>query len=573
MSLALGLLDEAEVAAKYGLRTCPPTSYDQYENLNAAIASARDDAAAVQAAREAEDAAEAERARKQRTNYTHLLNEDVLVCIAEQGLAADPDMGLRMAGVCKAWRSAALSYPPLWRRLVLSRRRPMAKLSLFLERGKRPSDGHCLDEVIMRFPVDDERVARVLGLHMRNLERLTFDGFSFDQIVVFTDMWRGLCTKLTFLHVLNSGGVRPTVKRPLFFGLLDPNATSLRTASVPVGNTQVFGPQDVVPRYGSREWVPNTSQLANLKHLDLRNAELHLSLASLLALTPALEWLELAATGPHFELTEQTDLPSLKHLHLCSHRLLNLNHTSMPNLEWLSLHRSGAQVPLLNLGRFRHLTYLDVGFCYLGPEFATLLGQLPKLRFLGLAGCNVQNDLLEHLVVEEGKPVLVPELCALSLAGNGEISSAAVSRIVRSRNLGALKAKPEPKAPVAKSPFAPAGPFAPQRSKSQSSSRRSSQSKPPASAPPPPSTAAITFLVLDHCNGPFLDTGELEGLKRFVRFVSYANGTVIQDRIRGRGAFDWTKVMAGHKMNCHLRKFDESNGWYVHHTCKKAKTG
>lgn len=574
------MLDEAEVAAKQGLAFCPPSAYDQYYLLNSQITEARQKAAEAQAKREADDKEEAKRAKKRRTNYTHLLNADVLLCIAEQGLEVDPHMGLRLAGVCSAWRNVVVSHAPLWRRLVLTRRRPVAKLAMFVERGKR------LSEVTLRYPLDDDRLARELRPQMRDLKRLTFDGFSFDQIVRFTDNWRGACAHLTDLTVKNSGGDRPTTKRPLFFGLLDPDATSLRSADVPVGNTAVYAPQDVVPRYGSREWLPRAEQLSQLKRLRLHSAELHMTLGSLLALMPALEWAELDVTAPLPASTERTDLPFLKHLHLGNQRALNLNHTSLPSLEALSLYRSGAQVPSLDLGRFRSLTSLDVGFCYIGTQFVDLLRQLPKLRFLGLAGCSIQTDLLEHLVVTQGKPALLPELCALSLAANDEITAGPVRRIVLSRNLGALDNRPKPQAPAAKSPFAPAaGPFAPKRSKGQPVSRSqssngsksllrasSTKSLPPASAPPPPSTAAITFLILDHCQHQYMDTGVLHGLKRYVGFVSFGNPpTVSEDRIRGRGAFDWTKVRSP-TSECYLKKREAEDSWYVHHNCKMAKT-
>lgn len=521
----------------------------------------------------------------------------MLLGIAEAGLATDPNIGLRLAGVCTSWRNIVLGHPPLWRRLVLTHRRPLAKLTLFTRRGRQ------MTEITLKHSVGDERVAVALRGHVREVERLTFDGFTYDQIVRYTDNWRGMCAKLTDLVVKNSGGDRPMAKRGLFFGLLDPNASSLQRAEVPAGYTGAYTSQDIVPRYGSREWVPRSAQLANLRHLRLHNAELHLPLSSLLALMPALEWAEFDVSAPLPTQNERIDLPALKHLHLGNQRSLDLNNASLPSLESLSLYRSGVQVPSLDLTRFRALTSLDVGFCYLGPQFANVLRELSKLRFLGLTGCSVQNDLLEHLVVAQGKPALMPELSALSLAANDEIGAGPVRRIVLSRNLGALDSRPKQKAPAAKSPFAPAaGPFAPKRAaksgtakqagvgsgagalsrtQSQSSSSERSLSRqnseaslPSASAPQPPSTAAINFLVLDHCHSPHMDAGVLAGLRRYVGFVSYANPqTVDEDRIRGRGAYDWTKaknVDAG----CHLRKREagEAEGWYVHHNCKAART-
>lgn len=48
-----------------------------------------------------------------------------------------PDVVFSMAGVCTTWRCAILGAPVLWSRLKLSKKRPVLKLKMFLERSKQ----------------------------------------------------------------------------------------------------------------------------------------------------------------------------------------------------------------------------------------------------------------------------------------------------------------------------------------------------------------------------------------------------------------------------------------------------
>ena len=69
-------------------------------------------------------------AKKAKINFIQHLPRDVLVCIAEQGLA------VKMAMVCREWRDVVCSQPSLWKSLTVGRGRSIAKAKLWMERSK-----------------------------------------------------------------------------------------------------------------------------------------------------------------------------------------------------------------------------------------------------------------------------------------------------------------------------------------------------------------------------------------------------------------------------------------------------
>ncbi len=68
-------------------------------------------------------------AKKAKINYVQHLPPDVLVCIAEQGLA------VKMGMVCRHWREVVCSSSGLWGSLTVGKGRPVAKARLWVERS------------------------------------------------------------------------------------------------------------------------------------------------------------------------------------------------------------------------------------------------------------------------------------------------------------------------------------------------------------------------------------------------------------------------------------------------------
>ncbi|GMK58963.1 hypothetical protein CspeluHIS016_0604050 [Cutaneotrichosporon spelunceum] len=559
--LELGLLDAAERSITRGL----------------ALASASDAAArkpllnlrevgkrkrSALAARRDENVAEAEATRKATMCFAHLLTPDILYLVAKAG---DGDTPLRMAGVCQDWRGAMLSHSSLWGHLRLGRRRPAAKAATWVDRSR----GRIKSIEITRYvaEADTAAIAAELASSIENVESVNLHYLTQGASGRYFAAWQGRCRALRELKVKSD----PRVSQHAMFRLLHHDCCSLEVVEM---ITAHLTPTPIVHSFDIGTGIPIApAQLAALRHLVLGHGVVHSDQAWVLALAaaaPRLAHLELRCTNHTISPADEDPitLEHLTHLEVCDRTglLTPTKALHTPNLSvysaWNWHTRSSPGPPLSVLDNVRGLpptlTSLDIGRC--GLNQAELLGLLPEftsLRFLNVSFCGIDNTLLEALV--DG---ILPNLTALSLAGHDVISAGPLRRLVYGRlGIEAAKAKP---ASVKRSAFAP-----------------KKRSKPEASASQPTSQllqagpkVPITWICVDQCNGMAVEI--LSVLRKHVPFISNQNGPVVEDRVRGRGAFAWDSDLACEHAaeGCHLRKRRaDEDGWYVHHTCKQARQG
>jgi hypothetical protein len=491
--------------------------------------------------------------------FTHLLTPDILYLVARAG---DGDTPLRMAGVCSDWRGAMLSYSSLWGELRLSRRKPAAKAALWVERSSRRIKSI---EITRYVPdADADAVAAALAPAIGAVERIDFHYLTEGPSEKYLAAWRGKCRALRDLKVRSD----TRVSQHAMFRLLHPECTALEAVEM---TTAHLTPTPTVYGFNIAAAVPvSAPQLAALRRLVLGQGVIHSNQPWVLALAAA------APRLAHLELrgTNNTDFPgdedpvTLEHLtrlEVCDR--MGLAHPTKalhtPNLKaysaWNWHARSTPGPPLSALdnirGLPRTLTSLDLGRCGINQaELLALLPEFESLRFLNLSFCGVDNDLLEALV--DGA---LPRLTALSVAGHDTISAGPL-RLVYGR-LGIEAAKPKPP-PVRRSAFAPKKIAKPDPTPSQPS-QSASQAQP---------KVPITWVCVDQCNGMAVEI--LTALRKHVPFLSNQNGPVVEDRVRGRGAYAWdSELLCEHAADgCHLRKRRaDEDGWYVHHTCKLAR--
>jgi len=480
-----------------------------------------------------------EAAAKRRMCFTHLLPHDVLIMIAEAGLATDPDFALRMAGVCSDWRRTMLSYSSLWTRLRVPKRRPVQKIELWMDRNRGALRELSVTNNLLE--LHRESVGQVLAPHVEGVERITLEG---ETGVYFLKCWEGKC-----LHI-RSVEARQISHYINVFDLFHPSATQLES----IDGFTMF----------EDKWKQRPSHIQSLRRADF-TAILRDPQASLLSLfqgAPLLSDLccNVRHLYTHLSLlpdssTEAISLPNLTRLEVGGHtsmdvvipagvRLPNLEHFSCYNL----LLMSGSLSPVGALRRaevsWSKLVSLEFGWrC--PPEQTDLIPLLPSLtalKFLCLPHCaTVDNTLIEALVVEDGKPVLLPNLTALSIVDNEHISAGPLRRLVLSRNA------PEAYDKFVKSTAAPqakrkSSAFAPMRKAVPSDSPPPSVS-PAASSAPRPVVAKLDWLCLDRCSSPYLDDRILDHIRPYMSFLSRHSGSSSTSasvhRMRGRGMYSW----------------------------------
>ncbi|BEI83691.1 hypothetical protein CcaverHIS002_0402950 [Cutaneotrichosporon cavernicola] len=491
-----------------------------------------------------ENAAEAEAARKGAMCFTHLLTSDILYLIAKAG---DGDTALRMAGVCHDWRGAMLSHSSLWSHLRLGRRRPAAKAATWVDR----SGGRIKTIEITRYvaEAEAEAVATELALPIENVESVNLHYVTDGTCGKYLAAWRGKCRALRELKECCTLEVVEMTKAHLT-------------------------PTPTVYNFNISTGIPvNPSQLVSLRHLVLGHGAVHSDQAWVLALAaaaPRLAHLELRCTN-HTAFPADEDpitLEHLTHLEVCDRTGLSEPTKTLhtPNLSVYSAwnwHMRSAPGPPLSVldnlrGLPRTLTSLDIGRCGLNQaDLLALLPEFTSLRFLNVSFCGIDNQLLEGLV--DG---ILPNLTALSVAGHDQISAGPLRRLVYGR-LGIETTKPKP-VPVRRSAFAPK-----RKSKPEPTPPPQSSSQPWQPSQP---KVPITWICIDQCNGMAVEI--LAALRKHVPFLSNQNGAVVEDRVRGRGAFAWDSELACEHAadGCHLRRRRaDEEGWYVHHTCKQAR--
>ncbi|CAK9787184.1 unnamed protein product [Cutaneotrichosporon oleaginosum] len=499
--------------------------------------------------------------------FTHLLSPDILYLVARSGGADAP---LRLAGVCRDWRAAMLAHTSLWRDLRLARRRPAAKAALWMQRA-----GGRLRRVEITRAVPDADAAAVaaeLAPALAHVESITFADLSDPAAGKYAAAWRGQCRALRELRVR----AHTMAARLSMFTLLHPDCGTLERVEMtgPHPGALTAHPFGIGPPF---PLAP--AHLASLRHLVIGQGTLTAQQPWVLALAaaaPRLEHLEVRCTTQCTPADADADDPDpltlehLTHLDVCDRlalhqpgeTLLTPNLASYSAWNWHARSAPGPPLPVLDVLRSlpRTLTTLDIGRCAL--DQAALLALLPDftaLRFLNLSFCGVDNTLLEALVTG-----LLPTLMALSLAGHDSLSAGPLRRLVFSR----LGIEPAPARPAAR----PKSAFAPKR--------RAPQPKPEPQAQPEPARprTPITWICVDQCNAMAVDI--LDALRAHVPFISNHNGALVEDRVRGRGAYAWdvggADAEAGDcaPAGCHLRKRRRDDGsWYVHHdsTCKAAR--
>lgn len=550
-----------------------------------------------QASRRQLSEAEAEAERKASMCFTHLLTSDIIYLVAKAGMATDPDFALRMAGVCTDWRETILAHGQLWGHLRLSRRRPVAKATLWIERSRGRLRAV---EMTERVPTSEHKaLAEILGPHIAGVEDVHFHYLLSDDYKA----WRGKCRALKSFKVR----IDPRALQFNMLRILHPDAKPNRIEFMSLQPREMLQPTtpSVLGLNLETGDPVSATQLASLRHLKL-------NVTQIMAPEP---WLpKIAESASHLESIEvqgrtlalkdvdfdPITLPNLRRLEVCDAMGMAAPSSTLlcPNLLHYSCWKWNAVTDYMQPGAQSHrlpvlqnlrgpgiplatLTSLDLGHCaFAQADLLALLPQLKALRFLNVSFTGIDNDFLEALS-DRDNPAL-PSLTALSVAGHDTLSAGPLRRLVLNR-LGIGLNRPKKAAPPPKrSAFAPAKRAQPAPSSLPAPTTSSTASDPaPSTAPPSLSAVApITWICVDQCNHPDMSVDILAQLRRHARFLSNQNGAIVEDRVRGRGAYawdaddDWTAACGGGVDGCHLRKRRaDEDGWYVHHTCKRARAG
>lgn len=535
-----------------------------------------------QAARREFSAAESEAERKAGMCFTHLLTPDILYLVAGAGTRDDPDFALRMAGVCGDWRAVVLGQSSLWSHLRLGRRRPVSKAALWIDRSRGRLK---IVEVGEHVPAaEHQSLAAILAPVAHRVERAHFVLLTVSHYI---DAWKGKCRALRTLKIHSD------YRLSLFsmLGILHPDARPevVEMTSTPAPAQQ---PQHSFARHAQFDLPAGSpvslSQLAQLKTLRFGSVSIHSQEPWVLQLAQAalkLQTLELR--GLSYTLAavqeEPVSLEHLTRLEVCDRTGLLAPTTTLvtPNLTHYGAYNWHPRLlpgpgPILNIldnirGLPRTLTSLDIGrTAFVQSDLIALLREFENLRFLNVSFCGIDNDFLEALATGG----LLPSLTALSVAGHDTLSSGPLRRLVLHRLGIAPKKKTAPLS--RRSAFAPTrkAPSPSEKAKAEAEAKATEKEEEEAKK----NLVPITWICVDQCNHYDMNVDILLSLRKHVRFLSSHNGQVVEDRIRGRGAYAWdaddfgAACMGNGEGGCQLRKRRaDEDGWYVHHTCKLAK--
>lgn len=533
--------------------------------------------------RAANDEAEAQRqaiarqaAKKARINYTHLLSRDILLTIAEQGTVDHPGFIFRMAGVCKSWRETLLNQPSLWNTIVLGKKRPDQKVTLFIERSR----GRIREVKITRQleTALAEKIATSLAPYMPNVERLTISGDSLVSSVVF-EHWRYFLHSVKYLRVFQVGGGFRTGEN-VIYDLLPPGSLSLRHFDISNFSCLLMDQagSESNPAYIAYSRVETVSIRSTYIFLRKESAE-----EMLLSNFPAATSIELL-NNRYIESSDEkplvitSELPNLRSYtnnHSTSNVFKTIRAPSLQDLSVPSLRARSLKTWLSAPGLASCLTTLrslDISSTsFTDTDILSALAFLPGLQFLNVSACPLSNAFLEGLArrpAGSDQENLCPNLIALSIAKNDQITGGPVTRFVRSRvpgggaalvsdsdtkEQGKITTRTEVKKSVSSS-FRPSArsafgrptkpPFVGKDSNQSipatfppNETCAVSQPPPPLSLPSSSTLPKIRWLNLDHCDR--IDPSAISYIRKYVKFVGYSFGTPDANRIAGKGRWRW----------------------------------
>lgn len=562
----------------------PPSVRQTLTKLYALILDDRSDTNRRRLARETDDArrqalldAARSQAKKAKSNYIHLLPRDVLVSIAEQGVA------VKMGMVCKKWREVVCSQPGLWNTLSIGKGRAVAKAKIWMERSQgrikqlkieEGFDASCRTQLLVE----------VLGECLRQVKSLIL---ILKEPKGVLEELQGRFGQLRQLVLkLDKNGGQAHRNRPALpdLRLSPPFAHSLR--HVELEDFCVNLPLRYPTHQPGARWILASAEILRMSGCTIEGDRGEP--IDVMQLSPAA--LEIEFSHTHWRNPTQASQPvqeekMLEHKSLTSYKetgeitTIRFKHLKTPNLTSLDFGSSNfpSNVGVLNqilapglALALPNLSSLDIGRCALEQvRLLAVLACLPRLKFLNVSFCCLDNAFLAALERKDGQEDLLPHLTALSIAGNNTITAGAVKDLVDSRLPPALRRIPQIRAPPKRtSSFLPS---APSQSQPVTSTPSESDPSPSSTQSPLPS---ITWLNLDSCER--IDHAAARFLLKRVRFVSNVFGAIAYDRVRGKGAWawdgDWTEKCGNGEENvCQLRKVpgmsSVRNQWELAESC------
>lgn len=429
-------------------------------------------------------------------HFAKAFSPDVLMCICEHGLEANPNFGVIMRGVCREWRDGLGMYTAVFGRLTLTGKRPAA-IPVNKRRmvGEKPEEKEQMWKRLSRGNItslkirgndaaEEDRISTNLDGCFASIRQLEIEHVPFNGDIVLA--WRrkfGNLRELVFRADPGSPYVN-TASASLDLGLLDDSSETLR--SITLANVTSWLNQHTIhpdPRTrvsdanarNGQEALPIPPALSKLKHLrslHLTDSTFHCNTTSprdtLFERLPSLR--ELTITGCTFSYRGGTqggdDNARLAHTrrqpieleHLTRYVqtgpvnqhmalgepavpvLLLDKYMHTPNLEELSLYRIGCPIfDALQTGGFElsRLISLDIGKNTISDlkEFLGLARDMTSLQFLNISHTSLGDDFLQAIQHRDGldePDQILPNLVAISMA-HTTVATLAVRDFVNSR--------------------------------------------------------------------------------------------------------------------------------------------
>lgn len=370
------------------------------------------------------------------------LPADILLEIARHGQAMDEDLPAKMGRVCRRWRSLVLHTPCMWSTLRLRRNKAVKKTQVYLER----SNGNITSLVIAEEPIDGlEVVTNVLQSSM-SMPRLR--SCRIDIPCDHRDL-HGLlrsARSLRHLEAVVPGGVA----FPLLADL--PELQTLKlffqdgiVAGYHFGREHLWPALTMVkvhwhelrPEVGFWSFAPMMLRcISQARDVDLKRTETLPFTGSWSDGDPTAETIIMQAVrfsvNGLFHRWRDGDgceirLPQVEHL--------DLRHNS----PWFCRTMLSEYVPAATLS---NLTYLDISHvgglrgeqgCFPLSMIDTLR-KMVALRYLNVSYTDLTDSFLEALMPATDKDAFaLPDLVALSAAGNSQLTAAPIRDLVMSR--------------------------------------------------------------------------------------------------------------------------------------------